>query len=205
MSLAPGLELTPLTTFELPGAKIGQGMRLAGFVVDKQDLGSWCWAAVAVAITRFYTGNTTDQCVLVTRILPLPAANPQATCCPAELHKGDKNCDRTFNTDAALLTHLAPPPAGGPIPFSEIQNQIQGPSPETGHPIACTLQGGNEIAGAHAMAISGWAEVPLKAAAGPVRFVYYHDPITKGEEGWTLYSDFVQDGDVNWVETYLTR
>lgn len=194
MNLAPGLNLTK---FALPGGVNGNGVRLTRFTLQKQDLASWCWAAVAVGVHQFYTGDASSQCTLATKILP----GPPATCCQPGAHQGDPQCDRTFNTGAALQNHWAPPSVNGSVPFQRIQAEIQN---QEGRPLACTLQGDGNVAGAHEVAISGWAEV--QAGPGEAgKFVYFHDPIAAGEEGWISYSSLVHEDQVNWVTTYFTK
>lgn len=145
--------LAPNTTVALPGGKhravspvAGKAASL-GLAMEQQQQDNWCWAAVAVSVTRFIAGVDVDQCAQANEQLH------RASCCddPA-------SCNLQMPLDPRLFVRTA-----GAFPIEIVKQQIDGRRPVG---VRITWSGG----GAHFVCIDGYN------VAGAVPIVSVRDP-----------------------------
>ena len=134
------------------------------FQLDEQHCGEWCWAAVSVAIGKFYhDGNCPqEQCRLVSGILPVGKdCCDQCDCTPGSLEA----CNQPQNLGFVLgqLGHTRDGNDGLPVMrFSEIQKEIN-----NGHPIAVSIEWQEPAAPGHAIVIYGYTDDRKLVIADP--------------------------------------
>lgn len=172
----------------------GEGVLLEDFAIQEQEQRSWCWAAVTMSVHQFYKGKSfASQCGLATEVLKSLLSG--GSCCPA---KANPKCERKLLSQTALLAakNLAKPPQGRHLEFDEIVAEIN--DSKTGRPICCTRMG-NDAAGAHIVAMTGWDVTPEGE-----RRVFIQNP-NGPETMWHSYDEFVMGKERSWVATFLTK
>ncbi len=100
-----------------------------------QCVSNWCWAAVAVSVTRLlYPGSTWTQCLLATRVFFTEGLRPPDCC--VESNKSTSDCNHEAGLDLALYTTgalantKAQTPPDGDTLYTELSN---------GRPVACQV------------------------------------------------------------------
>jgi hypothetical protein len=173
------------------GASLSTAVRLdralVGFTMPIQDQNKWCWAAVTVAVNRFFDRSSTlDQCHVADHQLG------RADCCPK-----DATCNQAWDLDAALDGEgNLDPPVQGTIPFRQIRTRIG----TAARPIACRVE--YATGRGHFVAISGCRETDKN------RWVLVEDPGrgAKIYHLWTtLKANFGGSAGAKWTDTYHTK
>lgn len=160
--------------------------RLNGYVQERQQQDQWCWAAVAVSVSRFFGRQPQRaQCGLV------PLVNTHlGACCAAP-----SRCNETGSLREALTvtTNLEREPEG-PVALSVIQEQIAAPVSRP-VPIRVARSDGT----AHVMAIVGFD------GDGPSCQLVIDDPLFGRDRVsyGTLQRELYKGG--HWSHTYFTE
>jgi hypothetical protein len=128
----------------------------------------WCWAAVAVAVQRFYEPtSSTKQCELVADVLTAQGQLGSGTiCCPSASNPA---CDVLWYVYDALraVGHYPDRYLEGPPGFGNVKGEIG-----RGRPVVCRVQWPDGAG--HFVAITGYSEGP------GVERVTVQDPLPTG-------------------------
>jgi hypothetical protein len=169
------------------GARPSSGA-LAGFSMETQQQGEWCWAAVSVSVAKFYGTTSWSQCDLAAKELDLD-------CCGADGPvRGNGGCNRGWHLDTPLtrVGHFDRWNSSSEA-FADVQAEIN--SSRT----LCARIAWNG-GGAHYVALGGWS-----IDSTGTEFVDAYDPYYGFSQ--TSYSDFLssyqQPGD-SWTDSYFT-
>ncbi len=118
-------------------------------MVASQDATNWCWAATALGIARFYTGQAERQCAFAAKALKV---TPQGSCCT---NKDSGRCNRQWYLHSALrlvdcFDRYEEGPAGFPVVKAEI---------ELDRPLGVRVEWteGKAAGGGHFVVVSGWS------------------------------------------------
>jgi len=135
------------------------------FQLNEQLCGEWCWAAVAVAIGKFYNDVKCpqEQCHLVSNILQVGRdCCENCNCAPGR----QEPCNQPQNLGFVLsqLGHGRDDNDGLAIlKLSQIQKEING-----GHPIAVSVEWQEPAAPGHAIVIHGYTDDGMLVIADPM-------------------------------------
>jgi hypothetical protein len=165
----------------------GTGQTLA-FNMERQTQSQWCWAAVAVSVSRFYQPSTNiTQCRVANLELhtDVCCANPPAC-----------NQDNTLDTSLASVGHFLDI-QGAPLSFSDVQGEIN-----AGRPLGCRI--GWFIGGGHFVVINGTS---VDASGGSTkRWVAVADPLY-GASDYLIdnFTSAYRQGMGEWTDSYFTH
>src|SRR5690242_9143143 len=121
--------------------------------LEVQACTEWCWAAVALAIARFYQDPTApqEQCQLVTGVLGL--GRDCCESCDCSLGSSDP-CNQPQNLGFVLGQHGRDGDDGLPgMSFESIKHEIEGC-----RPIALSISWEEAAVGNHALIICGYSD-----------------------------------------------
>ncbi len=152
------------------------------FSIQQQLQDQWCWAAVAVSVSRFYDPNRSpwSQCSLAQEVLQISG------CCPK-----NAACNKPAALDAALSsTQNLNAPVSGTIPVDQIVQELQ-----AGRPVAA----GVDFDGTDHFVV-------ISAASTSPATLQICDP-EHGTIAPCGYDDFCNKylGSWSWVSTYYTQ
>jgi hypothetical protein len=161
-----------------------------GFPSQGQEENNWCWAAVAVGVSRHYAtlnggSSTWTQCGLATDELhaELTQLGLPTGCCPSKSNPG---CDRAWylHTPLTRVGHYHGYRAGAPDFRTEVMTEI-----DARRPIAVRVEWPNSGTPplAHFVVISGYED----AAGGPVVQIDDPAPVGLGQQTKLDYAVFV--------------
>lgn len=153
------------------------------FPMQRQEMGLWCWAAVAASTDKYFDPRSrSTQCSIATAV-------KHRACCPK-----NEVCNEADILDAALAAVGRLARAGeGILTFEQIRDEL-----ELGFPIGARI--GWFRGGGHFVLITGFRV--SDSGAGVVTIA---DPLYPGNQ-W-LYDDFVNAYRSlgGWTHTYLLR
>jgi hypothetical protein len=184
--LSPIGPLTPAGAAPLPPPPPPATLLPFGMFTQQQE--NWCWAAVALSVTRFYntTSTWTSQCQIASSGLGF-------VCCPPGNHSDD--CDIPWFLDQALsvTNNYKTSAPGGPASIVQIQTEIDG-----GRPLGVRI--GWEDGGGHFLCVIGYSVV------SGVDWVTVEDPYY--DPSYIPYSELCSNyqliGGV-WTDSYWTK
>lgn len=189
VNLGDGLGARMLSTFStvfgLAPAAPSDGRLQHDFFLEKQSQTNWCWAAVGVAVNRFFDRVAVTQCALVQKTRQPTGVN----CCQTP---GAVMCNTTEKV-SRVLSALAiprltdPPQPQAPIDIAEIQHDIS-----RNRPIICAMSGGGSN---HFVVIVAWAIVD------GTPFVFVDDPAVGGRKERALDLFRTSFDGRQWIQT----
>ena len=166
----------------------GQGVTLT-FNMETQEQSQWCWAAVAVSVTMFYdTSDTVTQCRVANMVL-----NTNGCC-----SNPDPCNEDNFLEDAlAQVNHFRAPLVFEPLPFSDVEGEIN-----DGRPLGCRI--GWFGGGGHFVIIHGVSVDQTSSAVN--RWVAVADPLF-GPSDYLInnFTSGYRQGEGEWTHSYFTQ
>jgi hypothetical protein len=161
-----------------------RGLLKSNFLLPRQDQTNWCWAAIGVALSKYFRGAGRRQCELAQAVI----APPGLDCCAAP---GDPACNCTQKMTALLAEiqvarRQSPAQPEGIVSFDIIKRDIG-----ADRPLVClhSSQGLN-----HYVVIVGWSEENGRPE------VVIDDP-ADGFRRTLDFSTFFNFGGRQWVQT----
>jgi hypothetical protein len=162
-----------------------QGRLKSDFFMEKQTQTNWCWAAVGLAVNRFFEKPATTQCSLAQRTLQPVGVN----CCQSP---GSSQCNVNQRISAVLavvgVTRLGDPAQPqSPVGMDIIQRDIG-----RNRPIICAMSGGGTN---HFVVVVAWALV------SGAFYVFVDDPAagTRKERTFTAFQTNFEGR--SWIQT----
>ncbi|HXS98815.1 MAG TPA: papain-like cysteine protease family protein [Candidatus Limnocylindrales bacterium] len=166
--------------------------------VERQMMSEWCWAAVSVSVDRFFRPDSTHtQCEIAGLVL-------KKICCPGQLNVQTDACNVPgfLGSVFGKLHLLEGDPGDKPLPFADIQKEIDG-----GRPVCVLIKwlesDGKPGTRGHFIVIQGYTVTPAQK-----QFVSIGDPLYGSSS--LEYGQFAdpkggyRDGRGVWSFTYLT-
>lgn len=167
------------------GGAAGSSGALPGFVMQRQELTQWCWAAVSVSVAKFFApASAWRQCLMASQELGRQCCPPQFLC------NKPWYLDRALNR-AKCLARMD----GHYAKFEHVQAEIA-----SGKPLCCRIgwNGGNN---GHFVALDAWS-----ISGQGTKYVHVTDPWFESVD--KTYDDFVSayhaPGD-RWTHSYYTQ
>lgn len=167
----------------------GEGSTLS-FDMEKQTETQWCWAAVAASVARFYdSSDTVSQCEVASRVLNTTGCCADPAAC---------NEDNYLENALAQVNHFRAPLVFEPLPFSDVEDEIN-----AGCPLGCRI--GWFGGGGHFVILYG---VSTDQSGGSVkRWVAVADPDPHFGPSDYLINNFtsVYRNKGEWTHSYFTQ
>lgn len=181
---------TATRTLAPPTPVAGKDLDVA---IANQDATNWCWAATALGIARFYTGQAEPQCAFAAKALKV---DPDGLCCT---NKDDRRCNKQWYLHSALkLVDCFERYEEGPAGFANVKAEV-----ELDRPLGVRVQWtkGKAAGGGHFVAISGWSS---DATGG--EWVMVRDPWGPASEYYPIRECETAYGadDGKWTHSYFT-
>ena len=177
----------PTAPEAVPESLPGTG-RTLDFRMERQTQSQWCWAAVAVSVTRFYQPSSNiTQCRVANRELGTDVCCADPPAC---------NQDNTLDTTLRTVGHLRAF-EGGPLSFPPVRDEIN-----AGRPLGCRI--GWLDGGGHFVVIHGVSTD--QSGASVKRWVAVEDPLFGPSD--YLINDFTsayRQGEGEWTHSYFTQ
>ncbi len=155
------------------------------FTMYRQEQANWCWSAVAVSVSQFYSAASpwNSQCQLASQELG-------RTCCPAG---NDPHCDVPWYLDRALTrTNNYNTFGSGAAPFAGVQTEVS-----SGRPLGVRI--GWSGGGGHFVVLSGYSTTATN------QYVTVEDPIFM--QSTLTYAAFctTYQGSGVWTHSFWTQ
>ena len=164
------------------GAGAGPSYQLS-FTMEKQSELYWCWAAVTVSVSTFYSHVAAwTQCSLASAVLGI------ANCCAASTP-----CNQVYYLDLALSrTNNLNTAVTNPVAASDLQSELG-----AGRPVGCRIGWSNQTG--HFVAITGYQN------DGVTEQVTVDDPFYEHSQMTIDHFTNSYQNDGSWTDTYYTK
>ena len=163
------------------------GSRYDVVSVEPQQQSEWCWAAVTLAVEKYFNpASTLTQCSIANRVLG------QKSCCGDQKEQAACNKLEELQNALASVNRLAAAIAR-PLRFTEVKQQI-----DAGLPVCARIQWAS--GGAHFVVLEGYRVLPSGA-----QHVYVADPLNPSAE--VDFEEFMlaYHGEGEWTGSYLVQ
>jgi hypothetical protein len=170
-------------------------MPTVSLAMQRQEHSDWCWAAVAVSVSRhFWRDSPWCQCKLAREMTKREKPGERRCCAHPFTKPIAKVCNQAWYLERALkiVGRLAAPPKARGLTYRQIDKEIR-----AGRPVCLRVQWGDEPIG-HFVVITG-----CKQSSRGNQWLYIEDSF-HGSSTW-LYSEFRRNYQYSlghWSHTY---